>query len=85
MLDLNSVFIGTCLFAVSSGFTMMFRRVPTRQLRSVLQMSSVAKKVDSIPSSSITLVDFLLPAKENEIIQNLVNDEIIANSIIGTV
>eukprot|EP01032_Pedospumella_encystans_P023538 gene23538-26644_t len=46
-------------------------------------MSSVAKKVDSSTSSSITLVDFHLPAKENEIIQNLVNDEIIANSIIG--
>ena len=85
MLDLNSVLLGTCLFVASFAFPSMFRRLPIRQLKSVIQMSTTgAPKFESKHGTNhITLVDLLLPAKDNEIIQNLMNDEIISNSVIG--
>jgi phosphopantetheine adenylyltransferase len=43
-------------------------------------MNSVVR---SHEDGAITLVDFRLPAKDTEVIQNLVNDEIISTSIIG--
>lgn len=63
----------------------MFRRtvrVPLKQFQSVAQMST--SKI-SHGDNKITLVDFKLPANSGEVIQNLVNDEIISSSIIGSI
>jgi hypothetical protein len=58
-----------------------------RALRLPLQTFKPARRMNSVVRShedgAITLVDFRLPAKDTEVIQNLVNDEIISTSIIG--
>ena len=92
MLELNGVLFGTLLFVAASLSPMLRRtgRIQMRQLRSLLTnnaglstSSSTAAQAGPIPESKCTLIDFKLPAKENEVIQNLVNDEIISNLIIG--
>ena len=55
-------------------------KLPLKQLKSYLHASKEKQHVDN---KHITLVDFMLPSKGNEVLQNLVNDEIIASSIIG--
>ncbi len=82
----SGLFIGFCLLiATFAHLQSMFSRgvrLPFRQVRTVMQMSATK---GSIPAANeaITLVDFRLPAQDNEVIQNLVNDEIISSSIIG--
>lgn len=82
MFDTRGLLIGICLIVVTFAYSpFMFQRalrLPLRQYRSVMQMSSIR------PEQAITLVDFRLPAKDTEVIQNLVNDEIISTSVIGT-
>jgi hypothetical protein len=48
-----------------------------------MQMSATKGTIPAA-NEAITLVDFRLPAQDNEVIQNLVNDEIISSSVIGT-
>jgi hypothetical protein len=85
MLSRRGLFIGSCLLiATFAHFQSMFSRgvrLPFRQVRHVMQMSAI--KATAPAAEAITLVDFRLPAHENEVIQNLVNDEIISSSIIG--
>lgn len=81
MLCFNVLLIVTC-FIASSAINPMLRRVvrvPLKQFKSVVHMST--SPISN--SNSITLVDFKLPANSDEVIQNLMNDEIISNSIIG--
>mmetsp|Transcript_4933 Transcript_4933/g.8033 ORF Transcript_4933/g.8033 Transcript_4933/m.8033 type:complete len:364 (+) Transcript_4933:54-1145(+) len=75
MIDFNGVIFGTCLFIAS--FMSGLRKPVIREL--VGQSSS---KV-SMNNQECALIDFLLPSKDTEIIQNLANDEIIAKSVAG--
>ena len=84
MLKKSGLLIGICLFVTTVAFyTPMLRRIAVLQvkkLRTTMQMSTAARTPNI---GDITLVDFRLPAQGNEVIQNLINDEIISNSIVG--
>ena len=83
----NRFYIVISLFITSFAYypSMLKRslRLPTRYLQSVVKMST-EKRIPICDQEAVTLVDFRLPAKETEVIQNLVNDEIISSTIIGT-
>jgi hypothetical protein len=79
--DLQGLIFSTCLFAAFSFVPMLKKtlRVPFKRLSALCRPLSTAND----HSNKVTLVDFKLPVKGNEIMQNLVNDEIISSSIIG--
>lgn len=85
MLNYLGVIVAFCIIVTVVSYNPLMRKCTSRLSghfrKSAVKMSSFK----CVNPEAITLVDFRLPAREDEVIQNLVNDEIISSSIIGDV
>lgn len=98
MFDFQQILFGTCLFITSFAITLKQNTskktilpdsIITNHINNNQSISTNENNInttkDNFHINNISLIDFMLPYMEDEIITNLINDELISTVVVGNV